>query len=82
VQTTREVLASEQLAARDYWQALEHPELGQAIRYPGPFAKFSASPLRYRRRPPTVGEHNRELYVGELGFTEQQLAEMQRTGVI
>jgi crotonobetainyl-CoA:carnitine CoA-transferase CaiB-like acyl-CoA transferase len=82
VQTTKEVLASEQLAARDYWQALEHPELGQAIRYPGPFAKFSASPLRYHRRPPTIGEHNRELYVGELGFTEQQLAEMQRTGVI
>jgi len=82
VQTTEEVLASEQLAAREYWQALEHPELGQTVRYPGPFAKFSAAPLRYRRRPPTIGEHNREIYCGELGLTEQQLADMQRNGVI
>jgi len=82
VQTTKEVLASEQLAAREYWQSLEHPELGQTIRYPGPFAKFSAAPLRYRYRPPTVGEHNREVYVDELGFSEQQVEEMQHVGVI
>ena len=82
MQTTEEVLGSEQLAARDYWQRLEHPELGQTIRYPGPFAKFSAAPLRYRRRPPTIGEHNGEIYRDELGFTEPQLAEMQRAGVI
>ena len=82
VQTTKEVLASEQLAARNYWQSLEHPELGQTIRYPGPFAKFSAAPLRYRYRPPTVGEHNREIYVDELGFSEQQVKDMQHAGVI
>jgi crotonobetainyl-CoA:carnitine CoA-transferase CaiB-like acyl-CoA transferase len=82
VQTTKEVLESEQLAARGYWQALDHPELGQAIRYPGPFAKFSAAPVRYRRRPPTIGEHNREIYCEELGVTERQLADMQRDGVI
>ena len=82
VQTTEEVLGSEQLTARGYWQALEHPELGQAVRYPGPFAKFSASPLRYRRRPPTVGEHNGEIYRDELGLTEQQLVSLQNAGVI
>ena len=82
VQTTEEVLASEQLAAREYWQTLAHPELGQAVQYPGPFAKFSAAPLRYRRRPPTIGEHNREIYCGELGCTEQQLTDLQRNGVI
>lgn len=82
VQTTEEVFASKQLAAREYWQELEHPELGQTVRYPGPFAKFSAAPLRYRRRPPTIGEHNREIYCGELGFSEQQFADMQRNGVI
>ena len=82
ITTIAEVVHSDQLAARGYWQALEHPELGQAFRYPGPFAKFSATPLSYRRRPPTVGEHNREIYVGELGFTEPQLVELQSKGVI
>src|SRR4029453_14491204 len=32
--------ASPQLAARDYWQRVEHPELGSAVSYPGPFARF------------------------------------------
>ncbi|MBM4255226.1 MAG: CoA transferase [Deltaproteobacteria bacterium] len=82
VQTTAEVLESKQLAAREYWQDLEHPELGQTVKYPGPFAKFSAAPLRYRRRPPTTGEHNREIYCGELGFTEQQVADLLHSGVI
>ncbi|MGE0821833.1 MAG: CaiB/BaiF CoA transferase family protein [Candidatus Binatia bacterium] len=80
--TTEEVLQSEQLAAREYWQSLPHPELNHTVGYPGPFAKFSVSPIRYRRRPPTIGEHNREVYTDELGLTESQLAELQRSGVI
>lgn len=82
ITTIEEVAQSEQLAARNYWQALEHPELSQTFCYPGPFAKFSATPITYRRRPPTVGEHNREIYIGELGFTEEQFAELQDKGVI
>ena len=61
VATIEEVVESPQLAAREYWQALEHPELGAAIRYPGPFARFSETPISYRWRPPTIGEHNLEI---------------------
>jgi crotonobetainyl-CoA:carnitine CoA-transferase CaiB-like acyl-CoA transferase len=82
ITTVAEVVQSEQLTARSYWQSLQHPELGQAFRYPGPFARFSAAPITYRRRPPTVGEHNREIYLGELGFTEQQLVELRNKGVV
>jgi crotonobetainyl-CoA:carnitine CoA-transferase CaiB-like acyl-CoA transferase len=82
ITTIAEAVNSEQLAARGYWQEFAHPEMGQTFRYPGSFAKFSVSPITYRRRPPTVGEHNREIYVGELGFTEEHLAELQSRGVI
>lgn len=82
VTTLDEAVDNEQLAARDYWRTVEHPELDRAFRYPGPFAKFSATPIAYHRRPPTVGEHNREIYLGEVGFTEQHLAELQTRGVI
>ncbi|MGE0682215.1 MAG: CaiB/BaiF CoA transferase family protein [Candidatus Binatia bacterium] len=82
VATIDEVVNSPQLAARNYWQELEHPELGQKFKYPGPFVKFSETPIAYRRRPPTVGEHNHEVYVRELGFTEQQLAGLQSRGAI
>jgi crotonobetainyl-CoA:carnitine CoA-transferase CaiB-like acyl-CoA transferase len=82
VTTIDEVVNSEQLAARDYWRILGHPELGRAFRYPGPFAQFSATPIRYRRRPPTVGEHNRDIYIDELDVTEQQFTELHIRGVI
>jgi crotonobetainyl-CoA:carnitine CoA-transferase CaiB-like acyl-CoA transferase len=82
VTTIAEVVASPQLSARDYWRAVEHPELGRTVRYPGPFAKFSASPIQYRRRPPSVGEHNREVYGGDLSLGDGALAELQRRGVI
>ena len=61
VTTTDELLHSEQLQARDYWTAIEHPEIGRSVTYPGPFAKFSRTPIAYRRRPPLVGEHTAEV---------------------
>jgi crotonobetainyl-CoA:carnitine CoA-transferase CaiB-like acyl-CoA transferase len=61
VNNTADMLHGEQLTAREYWTKLEHPELGQRFTYPGPFAKFSETPIRYRRRPPLQGEHAREI---------------------
>ena len=82
VTTIEEVVESPQFASRDYFQNLAHPELGETFRYPGPFAKFSASPIEYRRRPPTVGEHNSEIYRGELGLPETEIARLTRAGII
>ena len=82
VTTIEEVVESPQFASRDYFQNVAHPELGESFRYPGPFAKFSASPIEYRRRPPTVGEHNSEIYRDELGLSEREIAELTRAGII
>jgi crotonobetainyl-CoA:carnitine CoA-transferase CaiB-like acyl-CoA transferase len=82
VSTIDEVVNSPQLAARNYWQEITHPELEQTFKYPGPFVKFSETPITYRRRPPLVGEHNREIYMDELGLSERQLADLQDRGVI
>jgi len=82
VTTVAEVVESPQFASRDYFQDLTHPELGDSFRYPGPFAKFSATPIEYRRRPPTVGEHNSEIYRDELGLSDGAIAELERAGII
>jgi crotonobetainyl-CoA:carnitine CoA-transferase CaiB-like acyl-CoA transferase len=82
IATIREVVESPQLRSRDYFQPLEHPEHGRTFLYPGPFVKFGDSPIRYRRRPPTVGEHNDEIYRGELGMSEAALGELRREGVV
>ena len=81
VATIDEVVQSEQLAAREYWTPVEHDEIGKAFAYPGPFAKFSDSPISYTRRPPRVGEHNAEVY-GELGLDDSELAALRTEGVI
>ncbi len=82
ITTIEEVVKSPQLASRDYWRSVEHPELGRKFIYPGPFAKFSATPLEYRRRPPTIGEHNREIYCGELGLSSAELANLAEKGIV
>ncbi len=82
VTTVEEVVHSEHLRARGYFQPMEHPELGRSFLYPGPFAKFHQSPIAYRRRPPTIGEHNREIYAGEMGLGDDELASLARKGII
>ncbi|MBF6559211.1 MAG: CoA transferase [Candidatus Binataceae bacterium] len=80
--TIGEVLDNPQFAAREYWRHVEHPELPRALTYPGPFAQMSATPIGYRRRPPRVGEHNREVYLGELGLSEGEITALARKGII
>jgi crotonobetainyl-CoA:carnitine CoA-transferase CaiB-like acyl-CoA transferase len=82
VSTVAEVVESPQLASRGYFQTVEHPELGATLRYPGPFAKFSATPIQYRRRAPTVGEHNREVYCDETMLSDREFAELAQKGII
>jgi benzylsuccinate CoA-transferase BbsE subunit len=77
-----ELADDEQLAARGYFAAVEHPELGRTFRYPGAPFLFSATPWRARRRPPLVGEHTAEILRGELWMDAQELAVMSAEGVI
>ncbi|HCB36639.1 MAG TPA: hypothetical protein DEP66_00040, partial [Acidimicrobiaceae bacterium] len=70
VWTTAEVVASEQLATRDYWQSVDHGDDDATVRYPGAFAKFSATGLEPLGRPPRLGEH-----------TDEVLAELAADGV-
>jgi crotonobetainyl-CoA:carnitine CoA-transferase CaiB-like acyl-CoA transferase len=82
VATLSEVLASPQLESRHYWQVLDHPELGRAVPYPGPFARFSEMPIIYRRRPPLVGEHNYEVYSGVLGLSAERIRDLAQREIV
>jgi crotonobetainyl-CoA:carnitine CoA-transferase CaiB-like acyl-CoA transferase len=80
--TTDDVLANPQFIAREYWQTIEDRELGLKLTYPGPFARLSATPIAYKRRPPRVGEHNREVYLGDLGLSDREVSDLIDQGVI
>lgn len=69
--TVDETVANPHLVARQYWAPLTHPELGQTWHYPGPFARFSATPIVHRRRPPTLGEHTREIEAELAAFSDR-----------
>jgi crotonobetainyl-CoA:carnitine CoA-transferase CaiB-like acyl-CoA transferase len=80
ISTIEELLQSAQFKERDYWRMVEHPS-GVTLTYPGPFAKLSAHPIEFRRRPPQIGEHNREIF-GELDLNESAIAGLKQKGVI
>ncbi|MFC1532154.1 CaiB/BaiF CoA transferase family protein [Thermodesulfobacteriota bacterium] len=71
-----------QLRARDFWVNIEDSELSDTITYPGPFAKFSHTPIESWRRAPRIGEHNNDIYVEELGLSKDQFASLKAEGII
>jgi len=82
VYTPREMMENKQLAARNFWVRIEHDELGEAITYPGAFAVCSEYPCIVKRRAPLIGEHNEEIYCGELGLSQAELEGLFESGVI
>ncbi len=83
VNTVNDIADSPQLRAREYWQQVEHPELDDTIVYPGWPVKWTELPnYSPQRRAPLIGEHNREVYEGELGLSKEQLVLLKTRGVI
>ncbi len=52
---------SPQLVARGFATELTPPEAVAPLRFPGPFARFERTPIRYERPPPRLDEHGAAL---------------------
>ena len=81
VTTVDEVANSEQFEAREFWREHDMPGWSDPVRFPGPFVKLSDNEIQYRRRAPTLGEHNAEIYA-ELGLDDRALSDLRERGVI
>lgn len=75
--TIADTVDGEQPAARNYFVKPRGEGPSAEVRYPGPFAKFSASPIAPTRRPPRIGEHSDEV-LAELERLEPALARLAR----
>jgi crotonobetainyl-CoA:carnitine CoA-transferase CaiB-like acyl-CoA transferase len=64
-----------------FWEG-ELPGVDEPVRYPGAPYRFTRSPVRMRCRPPLLGEHNHEVFVGELGITTTELRKHLQAGVV
>ena len=82
IRTMEEIMGDPHLQDRDFFVPVEHPELGREFIYPGPAAIYNASPWSISRRAPLIGEHNQEIFGGELGLPQPDLEELKSSGVI
>ncbi len=82
VYSAKDICESPQFKARGFWERVEQPEMDQALTYCGPFLKMSETPLKISRRAPRIGEHNAEIYEGELRMSKKKLGELTKAGVI
>lgn len=69
-------------ADRGFWNEVPHPELSRGFVYPGEAAVFSRTPWRSSHRAPRLGEHNQEIYEGELGLSPKELALLVAEGAL
>jgi len=82
VSTPEDLAKNPQLEYKKWLTPVAHPGLGETLRYPGGPYEFGETPWAIRRRPPQRGEHNGEIYEGELGMTAADMLTLSTTGVI
>jgi crotonobetainyl-CoA:carnitine CoA-transferase CaiB-like acyl-CoA transferase len=82
VNTVADLLEDEQLAARDFFIEYEQPALGRSLKDAGFVPELSATPLRFRRPAPRLGEHNDAVYSGLLGLSAADQRRLAEAGVI
>ena len=76
-----DALASEQLAARDWFEEIDYPGVGKH-RYPGLLFRMQNTPNAVRTPPPKLGEHSREIYLDLLGYSEEEYADLEARGFV
>ncbi|HXG51561.1 MAG TPA: CoA transferase [candidate division Zixibacteria bacterium] len=81
INTVGEFMNSPQVKARGIFTEMAHPAVGRYLHF-GPVPRLSESPGRVTRTAPLVGEHNEEIYCGELGMNKEDLVALRAEGVI
>lgn len=81
VLTADRVIADPQLAHREHFQLLHHPEMGERIYNRPPF-RFSATDNSLTRPAPLLGQHTAEICRELLGMNETQVDDLIRDGVL
>jgi crotonobetainyl-CoA:carnitine CoA-transferase CaiB-like acyl-CoA transferase len=84
LQTVADIIEDQQhqLQARGFWNDIEYPELQTRIPYPNTPAVFSEEVKIKRRRAPFIGEHNEEIFMGELGLSRGEWIRLKESGAI
>ncbi|MFC1962341.1 CaiB/BaiF CoA transferase family protein [Chloroflexota bacterium] len=82
VSSPKDIAVDQQLLSRQFWTNVEYKELGASIPHAGYFAKTTGTPFSVKHRAPFTGEHNEEIYCGELGLSREELAMLGQAGIV
>ncbi|WP_299563721.1 CoA transferase [Enterovirga sp.] len=75
VYSVADLLADPHVAARENIVTVQDEELAGPVRMQNAIGKLSANPARVERAGPGLGAQNRDILIGQLGFTADELAE-------
>ena len=81
INTAGEFMESAQTKARELFVELQHPVVGNYFEFAG-VPRLKECPGAIHRPAPLLGEHNHEIYCGELGFANDDLIALRAAGVI
>jgi len=81
INTAGEFIECPQTKAREIFVEMEHPVIGKYLQF-GPVPRLMETPGGIYRPAPLLGEHNKEIYVGELGMSNDDLVALRAEGVI
>jgi crotonobetainyl-CoA:carnitine CoA-transferase CaiB-like acyl-CoA transferase len=76
-----ELMTNPHLLERGFFWEIDHPEAGRFL-YCGLPIRFSKASPSDRRPAPCMGEHNRAILNGLLGFSDDYIDELEKKGII
>jgi crotonobetainyl-CoA:carnitine CoA-transferase CaiB-like acyl-CoA transferase len=81
VYSTSDIISDPHYAAREQVLTVESAQFGPLLQ-PGIVPRLTETPGRVRSRAPLLGEHNEEVYAGELGLSREDLASLREGGIV
>lgn len=81
VASTLELGADPHLQARDFWKPMERAHVGELLHPAAPY-RVGEEPFDVDRVAPTLGEHNHEVLAELLALSAEEIADLERQGVI
>ncbi|HXY43484.1 MAG TPA: CaiB/BaiF CoA-transferase family protein [Acidimicrobiales bacterium] len=79
--TAADIFADPHMAARGDLVPVDDPMIGP-VRQQAPFPRLARRPTPVPRGAPRLGEHNREVWCGLVGLSEDELADLTARGVV
>lgn len=81
VMSIADIFTDPQFAARETITTVEHPKLGP-LKMQNVITRLTTTPGRIRWCGPELGSSNREILQDELGFTDDEINDLHRRGVV